>query len=415
MQYPAWNMDWDDMKHPPYAYVDGKPAVRIVENGPVRVAIEVTRQAQNSKVTQCIRLAAGEAGDRVEFDTQIDWHTKGSCLKASFPLVAGNPHTTYGIQVGTVEHDNGFEAIEFPHHQWIDCTDTSGNFGASVLDDCKYGSDKPNDDTVRLTLLYTPGVRTTNYQDQASQDWGKHHLLYAITSHSGGWQGAHTPLIAQRVNQPLLAFAVPAHDGKLGKVFSLCSVDSDQVMITAIKKAEETDELIVRLKELTGAAAKDVHVKFAAPLVTAREVDGQENSVDVPGGNSAVKDGELVADVGPFRLRTFAVKLSPAPGDIKAPVCQSVELPFDSDVVSLNSNRADGSFDSEGRTYPGEQFPSTLERNGIAFKFGPTADGEKNAVTCHGQSIELPQGRFRSRLSDRRRGRGSERELSRGR
>ncbi len=51
----------------PQGYVDGPATVRIVENGPVRVALEVTREARGSKFIQQIRLSNGTAVDRVEF------------------------------------------------------------------------------------------------------------------------------------------------------------------------------------------------------------------------------------------------------------------------------------------------------------------------------------------------------------
>ena len=67
-QYPAWNMDWNDRRKPPYAVVEGPATVRIVENGPARVALEVERSSQGSRFVQKIRLAGGEAGDHVEID-----------------------------------------------------------------------------------------------------------------------------------------------------------------------------------------------------------------------------------------------------------------------------------------------------------------------------------------------------------
>src|SRR5262249_32248128 len=84
--YPAWNMDWKDQSAPPRAYVVGPATFRVTENGPVRVAIQVTRQAENSTFVQTIRLAAGEAGDRVEVANEVDWQSKSCSLKAVFPL-----------------------------------------------------------------------------------------------------------------------------------------------------------------------------------------------------------------------------------------------------------------------------------------------------------------------------------------
>src|SRR5438876_380202 len=160
-QWPAWNMDWDQERTPPKAYVSGPPKIRVAENGPARVALEVSRETAGSAFVQTIRLSAGDAGKRVEFGNVIDWNTKESNLKAAFPLTAANRVATYNSDIGTIERPTAEpKKFEVPSHQWIDLTDISGEFGATVLTDCKNGSDKPNDHTIRLTLVRTPGTRS---------------------------------------------------------------------------------------------------------------------------------------------------------------------------------------------------------------------------------------------------------------
>jgi alpha-mannosidase len=88
-----------------------------------------------------------------------------------------------------------------PSHQWFDLTDKSGAYGVTVLSDCKYGSDKPDDNTLRLTLLFTPGsARATagSYHDQTTQDWGRHEFVYGLAGHAGDWRTAQTDWQAQR-------------------------------------------------------------------------------------------------------------------------------------------------------------------------------------------------------------------------
>ena len=162
MQWPAWNMDWDQEQAAPKEYVGGTPSVRIVENGPARIALEVSRKTAGSTFVQTIRLSAGEAGKRVEFKNVIDWNTRESNLKAAFPLTASNRMATYNWDIGTIERPTAEpKKFEVPSHQWIDLTDLSGEFGATVpTTDCKNGSDKYEaDNTIRLTLIRTPGVR----------------------------------------------------------------------------------------------------------------------------------------------------------------------------------------------------------------------------------------------------------------
>jgi alpha-mannosidase len=384
--YPAWNMDYADRSRAPDAYLSGPAKVRIVETGQVRVAIEVERQAMGSVVRQQIRLSSGAAGDRVEVATTVDWQTREHSLEAIFPLVAGNPDATYESQSAAVQRGNNNEKkFEVPQQQWLDLTDSSGNFGTSILNDCKYGSDKPDDHTIRLTLMYTPGTRA-GYQDQGSQDFGHHQMIYAIAPHSSSWQQAGTAGMARRLNQPLLGFQTTAHAGPLGRSFSFCKVDSDHVSTMAIKKAEDSDEVIVRLHETNGQAAEGVNISFAAPVVSAREVDGQEREI----GKATITNGKLSVDMKPFIIRAFAVKLAPAPAALTRPQSYPVQLAYDMDAVSTHENLSDGSFDPQGHTYAAEAFPESIVSDGITFNMGPAADGKKNAVICKGQTIDLP-------------------------
>ena len=387
-QFPAWNMDWNDQRKDPIGYVDGKPQFKVVENGPVRVALQVTRFSKGSKFVQTIRLAAGHAGNRVEFATKIDWQGKDCALKAVFPLTVFNPLATYNWELGTIQRpNNNPRKYEVPAHKWFDLTDTSGSYGVSVLDDCKYGSDKPSDNTVRLTLLYTPGTRG-GYQHQGTQDWGKNEMIYALEGHQGDWKQGQTQWEAARLNQPIIAFETPKHPGKLGRTFSLGQTNTPQVSIEALKKAEGSSETIVRTNELSGTDANDVHIKFAAPIVSAREVDGQERPI----GPAIVKNGELVFSTTSYRPHAFAVTLAPSKVKSSTPISHPLALPYNLDAVSSWAKKTDGNFDGTGRTLPGELLPSTIDSDGVTFKLGPTTDGGKNALVANGQTIPLPPG-----------------------
>ncbi|MFC1543694.1 alpha-mannosidase [Gemmatimonadota bacterium] len=390
-QWPAWNMDWSDQQQPPRAYVGGPARVRIAENGPARVALEVDRQAEGSRFVQQIRLAAGDAGNRVEIANVIDWQIGETALKATFPLTASNPMATYNWEVGTIQRGNNDSTkYEVPSHQWFDLTDRSGEYGVTVLTDCKYGSDKPDDSMLRLTLIYSPGI-TRSYPDQATQDWGHHEFVYGLAGHAGSWRREKTDWQALRLNQPMMAFESPWHDGALGKSFSLLSVSNDRVRVQAVKRAEEGDEVIVRLVEVDGAPASDVRVAFAGPVRAAREVNGQERPI----GRATVRNGELVTDMGPYQLRAFALRLGPAPADLGQPGSRPVLLPFDRSVASRDSTPTEGGFDAEGRSLPAEMLPREIPFAGITFRLAPSDGPEPNAVTARGQEIPLPGSDYR--------------------
>ena len=242
----------------------GPAKVRVVENGPVRVAVEVSREAAGSRFVQTIRLSAGDAGKRVEIANAIDWNTRESNLKATFPLTASNEMATYNWDIGTIERPTAEpKKFEVPSHQWIDLTDATGEFGTTILTDCKNGSDKPNDHTIRLTLIRTPGTRG-GYPDQGTQDIGHHEFVYGIVGHTGDWRESQTDWQALRLNDPLIAFETSSHTGNLGREFSLLRVSNPRIRVLALKKAEQGDEIIVRLVELDGKPHPDVRVQFPA-------------------------------------------------------------------------------------------------------------------------------------------------------
>src|SRR5208283_3015817 len=138
----------------------GPAAIKVTESGPVRVSVEITRETEGSKFVQTVSLSAGDPGNRVEISNVIDWNTRQSNLKAVFPLAASNRMATYNWDIGTIERPTAEpKKFEVPSHQWVDLTDATGSFGATILTDCKNGSDKPRDNVIRLTLLRTPGVR----------------------------------------------------------------------------------------------------------------------------------------------------------------------------------------------------------------------------------------------------------------
>lgn len=385
-QWPAWNMDWADRQLPARAFVGevGPVTMEVIENGPARVAVEVTRQAEGSIFTQRIRLGSGS--DRVEFDTDIDWKTRERSVRAAFPLTASNPKATYDIHLGTTERGNGHpNQYEYLFHQWFDLTDTSGDYGTAIMCESKYAADKPDDNTVRLTLLFTPGVRG-GYPDQQSQDIGRHNVLYAVQGHEGDWRWGQTYQHAAALNQPLIPFRTTSHGGNLGKTVSLLSVDNPSVSVQAMKKAEDTGEIIIRLREHTGTPANRVTITSGIGTISnARHVDGQERHL----ADMEVANGALTADLVGFGLNAIAIELKDIKASVEQPRSRMIALPYDTDAVTANDNRAAGGMTDDGRSYPAEQLPKTLTVGGVQFQLG---GHDANAVTCTGQRATLPEG-----------------------
>ncbi|MGB6687622.1 MAG: glycoside hydrolase family 38 C-terminal domain-containing protein [Terracidiphilus sp.] len=395
-QWPAWNMDFDQEQAAPRAYVGGPAKIRVVEDGPARVAVEVSREAQGSKFVQTVRLAAGDAGNRVEFCESIDWRTLSANLKAVFPLSAANTMATYNWEIGTIQRPNAAERqFEVASHHWIDLTDQSGAYGATILTDAKNGSDKRDDHTLRLTLIRTPGgaeMMKGEFTDQENQDWGHHEILFGLAGHAGDWREGQTDWQAYRLSSPLIGFETEKHAGALGKSFSLVSVSDPHIRILALKKAEMSDETIVRMVELDGKPAPQVRVKFAGPIESAREVNGQELAIDAP--TPTLTDGALETSFKPYQPRTFALRLGAAPAHLHDIDSQAIALKYDLAAASDDDTKSTGGFDKQGDALPAEMLPTQLNVNGVDFTLAPGGAGKPDAVVAKGQAIELPRGDF---------------------
>jgi alpha-mannosidase len=305
---------------------------------------------------------------------------------------------TYNWDIGTIQRPNEDERqFEVASHQWVDLTDQSGRYGATILTDCKNASDKPNDNTVRLTLIRTPGTRG-GYDDQGSQDLGHHDILFGLAGHSGDWRQGQTDWQAYRLNDPLVAFESTKHPGSLGKAFSLVKTDNNRVRLLALKKAELSDEIVVRVVEIDGKPTSDVHIAFACPILAAREVNAQEQ----PSGPARIQGGQLVASFSAYQPRSFAIRLGESPTRVVVPSFAAVKLPYDVSVASLDNRPASGCFDCsfdrpttpQGNALPGEMLPGKINYAAISFTLASVTTGKPNAVTAAGQTIRLPAGKF---------------------
>jgi len=155
-----------------------------------------------------------------------------------------SPLATYDIQWGNVQrptHRNtswDWARFETVAHKWVDLSE--GNYGVSLLNDCKYGHDI-HDNIIRLTLLRGP-----TYPDP-NADQGEHHFTYSLLPHRGDWRTGTVPA-AYLLNDPLIVCGVNSGAGG-SPARSLVAVDAPNVVIETVKQAEDGQGIIVRLYE----------------------------------------------------------------------------------------------------------------------------------------------------------------------
>jgi len=383
--WPAWEVLKEVMDKEPAAVADNV-RISVEEEGPVRASLKVERTFGDSKFTQYVTLTDGAQDDCIDVRTIVDWNTRDALLKAEFPMSVANPKAAYDQGIGFIERGNNTEtAYEVPAQKWADLTAADGSYGISILNDCKYGWDKPADNTLRLTLIHTPSTER-NYTHQRDLDLGINHFTYSIVGHEG-LRNEGTVAAAEQLNMPLVAYTAPKHAGTLGRSFSMLSVSTPQIGVRALKKAEDGDGYIVRCYELTGKPVEDARITFPAAVLSAEECNGIEEKI----GQARTDGRSLLVSAGRFAPKTYRVRLA-APEHRSAFAVNSmpVVLPYNTTAFTTDEFYTYYRFDRERGTYAAELIPEELVCNGVRFVLGE--ENAVDAVKCEGQRIELPEG-----------------------
>ena len=108
------------------------------------------------------------------------------------------------------------------------------------------------------------------------------------------------------LNYPLLTHQTEKHTGSLPESHSFLTVAQDNVVVTAFKKAEESDDFVVRFYEWAGKTA-DIRLQFAAPLQSAADA----NLIEKMGNSLPVHENEVTVATKPYEVRTVQLKLAP--------------------------------------------------------------------------------------------------------
>jgi alpha-mannosidase len=289
-------IDFATMSQTPTVVTDNV-AITVQENGPARTSVKVVAGNSGSTITRCYRMAPAACGNILEVVFNATWNSTNSLLKATFPFNIISDSARYDCGIGTVTRGiNTARQYEVVAQNWASMSD--GSYTGAVLTYAKYGWDKPDNHTLRLSLIHTnPNISIDNGKPQ--------NCRYALYGKSGAYSSGPIAVAAAKFNQPLIGFQTTPHSGSLGKEYSFLSMNSPQVMVMALKNAENSGATIVRVRELNGAAASNVQMTFAKPVSTATEVNGQE---DVIGTSGISFNGSTVTfGLTGFQPKAFAI------------------------------------------------------------------------------------------------------------
>ena len=204
---------------------------------------------------------------------------------------------------------------EEPGQRWVDVSGpipgADGTFGLAVLNDSKYGFDV-HDGEIGVTAVRSPiyahhepmtpkpGVR---YQ---FQDLGVQRFTLSLLPHRGTWADAGLTRAATELNQRPTILLESGHPGRLPDTASYAAVEPDNLVLGAVKVAEDGDDLVVRVVETCGRAVR--------------------GAVDLP-----LWQRRFEIDIGPFQIRTFRISRDP---DVEVTETDLLERPLTADAES---------------------------------------------------------------------------------
>ena len=304
--YPAWDYQYDDATAAPLSTMNTTTGISIVDNGPVKCTYRVNKSYGSSTFSQYITLYP--ILNRVDVRMTVDWHETQKMLKVAFPFnVSGATSATYeiayGAQVRSNQRDTDFNKARFevPAHKWGDLS--NGGYGVSLLNNCKYGYDTYQN-TMRLSLLRSQSIPTSANTGGPIMDQGANEFTYSLYPHSGDWQSANTVYKAYEMNYPMIAYQTTSHTGSLGKTYSFMSVNASNVLISAVKKAEDgSNNMIVRMYETKGASSTGATITLPGTISSIAETNLLEENTGTP----SYSGNTFSTTFGPYEIKTFKV------------------------------------------------------------------------------------------------------------
>jgi alpha-mannosidase len=302
------------------------PEVRLVESGPARQTIEIRMsyrlparltegRRRSSRAVSCpvrVRVSLSPGVPRIDLRTEFENHAEDHRLRAHFPsgvqTDVAHAEQHFGVVTRTIalpeadgtwlEQPSGYQ----PQKSFVDVND--GDRGLMIanrgLPEYEALPGKAGV-TIALTLLRSVGwLSRMDFPSRkghagpplatpGAQLIGKHVFEYSIIPHAGAWEGAYAE--AHRFAAPLRARWNPHGSGLLPASASLLDLDGKGLVVTALKRPEQGEGVVVRLYNTLDRATAG-SLRLSEPWSRAQVVDMKEDplgAADVDGGSVRLK------------------------------------------------------------------------------------------------------------------------------
>jgi alpha-mannosidase len=283
--------------------LDRGAKVRLLETGPVRAVVRIVRTFKDERpdytfggvTTVQQDLVVYRDLDRIELRHEADWQERYKILKLAFPAAVTAETAAAEVPYGVVARPAA--GGDYPAQTWVDLSD--GTYGLAMLNDGRAGYD------VTGSVLRAHLIRSA-FDADPETDRGRHRFTIGLLPHAGDWRTAALPRRGREMNRPLSAWATRPHAGRLEPALSFLAVEPENVVADAVKQAEDSDALVVRLAEMHGAKGTTARIRLWREPAKAVVTDLLER-----GGEALPVSGRtLDVPIGPFEIKTVRIELA---------------------------------------------------------------------------------------------------------
>lgn len=293
MAHEAWDIDifyQEKMRE-----VKDLQSVELIEIGNIKAVIRFKYKYMNTTISQDMIVYANS--NRIDFKTNVDWREKKQLLKVAFVVDIRSTMATYDVQFGNVKRPTHWNTswdrarFESVAQQWVDLSER--NYGVSLLNNCKYGHDI-KDNVMRLTLL-----KSATHPDPV-QDQGEQNFTYSLLPHSGDFIDGNTVKHAYELNQPLRAIKGMLKSEVKKQLFKF---NDANILVDAIKKAEDEDMIIIRFHDYSGSR-QNVSIDSDYEITGWMETNLMEKPIE-----NLRNENSINVVVNPYEIKTLMIKI----------------------------------------------------------------------------------------------------------
>jgi len=293
-------------------------SVVVEENNPVSAVIRVTSRIADIPITQ--RLTLYRDAKRLDLENTVEWKTPRFLrVEQLFPLAQSNAAIHYGVPFGASSPENlmpktgpragdeikpeSWRNSRLIHH-WLHAG--SAEWGLTIAAD--HQQIRLDEDLIRAQMVRGTrfvSVKVVRGDEITSLHYpppGTYVFRYSLSSAAGDWKTAKAYRAGMNWNNPLLAISVvDAASGKtLPTTRSFCSMEQDNVVISALKKANLDTSILLRAYEIEGSP-----VETAVEFLGKRPAFGEANLLE----EDLVQEPQQVLRGGPYSIKTIKLAL----------------------------------------------------------------------------------------------------------